>query len=365
MTGLGISLNAIHTPGESVGMSESSVTSEKKSQPQRAGRGRRPLTRKQRAVRAGRRRAYVKLFFVAHFVTYATVCTAVLLATGFRPFLIVAALWGIGIVLHFFAALIFPDLRRRLIDREVALEVQRSALRERRNLEDKHARSLHELSASIAHEIRNPITAAKSLVQQVGEDPTSAQSVGYARVALEELDRVERSIAHLLRFAREEELEIIAIDLHTVLESALETLRERIDSLGVHVTREIETDGRTRGDAERLRRVFINLIANALDALEEVATPSPCIEILAGDNLAGSELWVRVRDNGPGLTPEALAQVFSPFYTSKEAGTGLGLALAKKVIEVHGGSLEATSTPGSGAEFVVSLPRHDAEAVEG
>ena len=78
--------------------------------------------------------------------------------------------------------------------------------RNRRELEDRHARNLEHLSASIAHEIRNPITAAKSLLQQMGEDPHSHENVEYAHVALQELERVERSISHLLRYARDEEL---------------------------------------------------------------------------------------------------------------------------------------------------------------
>src|SRR5262249_57733345 len=78
----------------------------------------------------------------------------------------------------------------------------------RRALEGRHARSLEELSASIAHEIRNPITAAKSLVQQMEEDPRGAENVEYARVALAELERVERSVSHLLRFARGEETQL-------------------------------------------------------------------------------------------------------------------------------------------------------------
>jgi signal transduction histidine kinase len=84
--------------------------------------------------------------------------------------------------------------------------------------------------------------------------------------------------------------------------------------------------------------------------------------VLAGENLAGTECWVRVRDNGPGIDARALAQIWSPFYSSKASGTGLGLAIAKKVVEAHGGQIEAASRPGAGAEFTVTLPRSHAEA---
>ena len=76
-----------------------------------------------------------------------------------------------------------------------------------------------------------------------------------------------------------------------------------------------------------------------------------------GENLAGSEVWLRVRDNGPGVDRELLAKMFSPFYTSKVNGTGLGLAICKKLVDAHSGSIEVTSDPGDGAEFIVTLPK--------
>src|SRR5262249_46358577 len=103
--------------------------------------------------------------------------------------------------------------------------------------------------------------------------------------------------------------------------------------------------------------VLLNLIGNALDALAEKPPAQPTLEVLAGENLAGTECWVRVRDNGPGIAREALAQIWSPFYTSKPSGTGLGLAIAKKLVEAHGGTIEVASQPGAGAEFTIALPK--------
>ena len=321
-------------------------------------RGRRvPLSPEQRAYREARRRANLKLSFISHFIAYASVIFLILVVGGFRPALITALAWGIGIVFHYFGAIAAPGLRRRLIEHEVRREVEANVTSARRRLEDKHARSLEQLSASIAHEIRNPITAAKSLVQQMGEDPASQENVSYAKVALDELDRVERSISHLLRFAREEEVRVSDLRLADVLESALETFRERIERQGVHVEREIASDGAMRGDAEKLRRVVINLIGNALDALEEAGTEQPAVQVASGENLAGNELWFRIRDNGPGIDPDQLQRIFSPFYTSKSSGTGLGLAISKKLIDAHGGSIEAESTPGEGTAFLVIFPR--------
>jgi signal transduction histidine kinase len=326
--------------------------------PRRRKGGRQRRSPEEIAYRAARKRANAKLGFISHFIAYAAVLTFLLFVAGFRPAFIVALAWGIGIVFHYFGAMVAPGLRQRLIEREVSREVAASAPRERRSIEGRHARSLEQLSASIAHEIRNPITAAKSLVQQMGEDPASRENVDYAKVALDELDRVERSISHLLRFAREEDLQLQDLRLAEVLDSALDTFRDRLLRQGVEVALDVETEGEMRGDADKLRRVIINLIGNALDALEQAGVDSPRLDIAAGENLAGTEVWLRVRDNGPGIDPERLRRIFSPFYTSKASGTGLGLAISKKLVDAHGGAIDAQSSPGEGAEFVLTFPKH-------
>jgi signal transduction histidine kinase len=315
------------------------------------------LSEEQQLYRQASRRAAVKLSFVSHLVTYGSVVFMLLFVAGFRAAFYTAFGWGIFVVLHYFAAIVAPGLRRRFIENEVSLTVQKDATRERRSLEDRHARSLEQLSASIAHEIRNPITAAKSLVQQMGEDPASRENVEYAGVALEELDRVERSISHLLRFARDEEIRVGELSLVEVVDSALDTFRDRLTRSGVEVRREIDSDGWMQGDAEKIRRVVINLVGNALDALDAAGGQGARIEIAAGENLAGTEVWLRVRDNGRGIPPEAMNEIFSPFYTSKATGNGLGLAISKKLVDAHGGSIEAESRPGAGTEFLLTFPK--------
>jgi signal transduction histidine kinase len=320
----------------------------------------RERTPEDEAYAEAQRMANRKVGFVAHLVPYLATC-AFLMLINFRVAMIVAMSWGIGLASHWFGV-VAPTLRKRWIDQEVHRRLNRTVSKERRVLEGQHARSLEELSASIAHEIRNPITAAKSLVQQMGEDPGSHENVEYARVALEELDRVERSISHLLKFAREEPLRLAEVRIPDVLDSALESFRDRIARGGVKVERTFDGQGTLRADPEKLRRVALNLIANALDALEHGATRSPTLEVTSGENLASTEVWVRIRDNGPGMEPDALAKIFRPFYTSKPEGTGLGLAISKKLVEAHGGTIEAQSAPGAGTEFLLTLPKAGPEA---
>ncbi len=325
--------------------------------PRRRRRSQRELSPEERAYQEARRTAERKIRFVRHLVTYFFVCFFLFFVAGRVASTIVGLAWGIGLASHFFQAIVAPELRRKWVGSEVDAQVARSVTRERRALEGENLRSLEELSASIAHEIRNPITAAKSLVQQLGEDPTSTDNVEYAQVALQELDRVERSISHLLRYAREEAMDVREIQLGEVLESALDTLRDRINGSGVKLVVELDCEGWMEGDPEKLRRVLINLVGNALDAFEEVGARDPNLEVTLGENLAGTEVWVRIKDNAGGMDADTQKKIFRPFYTSKSNGTGLGLAITRKLVDAHKGRVELHSTPGIGTEFVLTFPK--------
>jgi signal transduction histidine kinase len=318
----------------------------------------RTLSAEEKSYRAARRRANLRLAFYTHFAVFISVIMLLIVTTrSFRVAAIVALSWGVAVFLHYFWTIVAPDLRERWVQKEVGQRVDGNVSSERRKVENRHVRSLEDLSASIAHEIRNPITAAKSLVQQMGEDPGSGTNLEYAGVALEELDRVERSISHLLRFARDEDLRFVDLEMADVVHSALDTFRERIARMGVAVDCQLDTQGSMRGDPEQLRRVVINLIGNAIDAMEGAGTAEPKLTIMSGDNLAGTEVWVRLQDNGPGIPVETRAKIFDPFFTTKSSGTGLGLALSKKVVDAHGGCISVESSPQHGTEFVLSFPK--------
>jgi len=318
----------------------------------------RQQTPEERAMQEARRAVARRLGFVAHLIPYLIVNFGILFTAGFRPAFTTAIFWGIGLACHAFFALVAPDLRKQWTEKELRRRMPEEVSKSRRELEDRHARHLEHLSASIAHEIRNPITAAKSLLQQMGEDPHSHENVEYAHVALQELERVERSISHLLRYARDEELAPKELRFADVVHSALDTLADRVDRTGIDLRVDVDEAGTLTGDPEKLRRVVINLVGNAVDALVVGQTPAPRVDVAAGENLAGTEVWLRVRDNGPGIEAARLEQIWTPFHTSKANGTGLGLPITRKVVETHGGSIEVESHPGAGTEFRVMLPKH-------
>jgi signal transduction histidine kinase len=257
--------------------------------------------------------------------------------------------WGIGLFVHYLAVFSRQVVQRRWVRPEVARELRR----EKAVMTTEKQASIDELSSTLAHEIRNPIAAAKSLVQQMAEDPTALQNVEYAQVALEELDRVERHVSHLLKYAREEDYALAPVDVAKVVDAALTALRAKLDAAHVTVARNYIGGPTIVADAEKLRRVFTNIVDNAVDALADQPGERR-IDCWVGNG--DGRATVRVRDNGPGIPPEKLERVFNPFFTTKASGTGLGMAIAKKIVEAHEGSIDATSEPGRGAEFVVVLP---------
>jgi signal transduction histidine kinase len=304
-------------------------------------------------LRRARRRAAAEVGFYTHLMSYLGVVAFLalinLLTTGYPWFVWPALGWGIGLFAHYMAVFGSRLLKERYFDPVVEREVRR----EKVAMHTEKQASIDELSATIAHEIRNPIAAAKSLVQQMGEDPTSVENVEYANVALTELDRVERRISHLLKYAKEEDYSLAPVNLSTVVDSALTEMRAKLDVAKVRVARNYIGGPTVVADAEKLRQVFANILDNAIDALESVAEERR-VELFVENG--GRTATVRVRDNGCGIPADRIDRIFNPFFTTKEKGTGLGMAISKKIVEAHEGTIDVVSEAGRGTEFVVRLP---------
>src|SRR5271156_5994908 len=312
-----------------------------------------------------RKRAQAEAGFFVHLMWYGIIIGFLfiinLVTGGFGgyPWFIWPALgWGFGIASHFAAVYGWRWVHQWVFDPAIAREVQREVLQEKEQLRTEKQASLDELTATFAHEIRNPIAAAKSLVQQMGEDPTSHENVEYAKVALDELARVERSVSHLLKYAKEEDYKFENVNLAWVLDGALTQMRSKLETNSVAVSRAYLSGPTVRADADKLRQVFSNIIDNAIDAMEST-TGERRLEFAIQNNGAGMAA-VRIRDNGCGIPDDKIAKIFNPFYTSKTNGTGLGLGVAKKVIDSHRGTIEVHSQVGQGTEFVLAIPLSDA-----
>ncbi len=301
------------------------------------------------------RRDAAELAFYIHLLSYlggvALLAFINLLTTRYPWFLWPALGWGCGVFSHYVGVFGSRTIRARYFDPAVAREVRR----EKVVMQTEKQASIDELSSTLAHEIRNPIAAAKSLVQQIGEDPTSVETPEYARVAVEELDRVERRISHLLRYAREEDYTFAPVNLATVVDAALTEMRAKLDTAKVAVARNYITGPTVLADADKLRQVFANVLDNAIDALAAVAEGRR-IDLFVENGNGNRQATVRIRDNGCGIPADKIDRVFNPFFTTKGHGTGLGMAIAKKTVEAHEGTIDLVSNAGHGAEFVVTLP---------
>jgi signal transduction histidine kinase len=212
--------------------------------------------------------------------------------------------------------------------------------------------AIGELAARVAHEIRNPITAARSLAQQLSREP-SAPFKEELGIILGELERVERQVAALLRFAKREELTCAPVDVGALVRATVDHCRPRLDAAGTSVELDAPPGIVARGDAEKLRQVLINLIENAADAL--ASCPGPRALWLVVERTA-ERVAVAVRDSGPGVAADVLPRLAEPFFSLKPAGTGLGLAIARRTVEAHGGRLLMASPPGAGLIVTVELP---------
>ena len=218
--------------------------------------------------------------------------------------------------------------------------------------------AIGELTARVAHEIRNPVTAARSLAQQLARAPGTPFAEEHGLI-LGELDRVERQVAGLLRFAQRDELRLEAVELEPLVRETCAALAARLGAAGIDVELDVPGGVAARGDREKLRQVLLNLIENAIDAL--AATEGARRLRVAAASTNGSAT-IEVTDSGPGVAAEALARLFDPFFSTKAHGTGLGLAIVKRTVEAHGGRISADGAPGTGLRLRVELPLAEAGA---
>jgi signal transduction histidine kinase len=212
--------------------------------------------------------------------------------------------------------------------------------------------AIGELAARFAHDIRNPVTAARSLAQQLARDPTAPENAEYAGIILEELERVERQVRDHLRFARREDCRLEPLDLGRLVAETAHDLRTRCEALGVTLAVDARDGVLVQGDRERLRQVLINLIENACDALADAPTRMVRLALASEDGT----VTLAVTDSGAGVPRDVLPRLFEPFYTQKPHGTGLGLAIAKRTIEAHGGRIDGSVAEGGGMIFRIALP---------
>lgn len=231
------------------------------------------------------------------------------------------------------------------------------------NARNRQMVALGELASHVSHEIRNPLSSIKLNLQSIeretrdGSAPADLPEV--VRLCLRETNRLEGTVRGVLRLAGTGAPILAPCAVHDVVRDALETVKPQYETRGTIVELDLgAVSDEVRGDAVQLRGVVLNLLLNAHDAMRSTGGLLAIRSEVAGDGANGQVLRVRFIDDGPGVPPEDRERIFQPFYTTKQTGTGIGLPLAARVIEAHGGRLylERSSELTRGAEFVMELP---------
>lgn len=254
----------------------------------------------------------------------------------------------------------FNEMIRKLSEAQAEIE----KLHHRQLARADRLASLGEMAAGIAHEIKNPLAgiygAAQILSKEFPETDPRRAIVGEMMGLVKRLDG---TIRDLLNFARYTEPQFSKANVNEVIDKVLFLVQQIPEGKRARIVRDYDPAmPEIEMDQEQIKQVFLNLVLNALQAKPEGVTltirtradvPAGFAEIRPRARF----VTARVEDDGPGIPPERLGKVFQPFFTTKEGGTGLGLSMTRKILDLHDGLITVESEPGKGAAFTVFLPK--------
>jgi signal transduction histidine kinase len=219
-----------------------------------------------------------------------------------------------------------------------------------------HLATIGELAAGLAHEIRNPLAGIAGVVEVMGRELHKESS---SRAVLpevqNEIQHIQAILNDLLAYARPRPPEFHPADLNATVEQAVFLARQQVRTKPIEITLEPGRLPSILHDPVQIQQVILNLLLNGIQAIGNQGKVDVALR------QEGEYAVVRIRDNGKGIAREALPKIFKPFFTTRKEGTGLGLPLAKGIVESHQGKIEVTSELGQGAQFEVWLPVSRAE----
>jgi signal transduction histidine kinase len=243
-----------------------------------------------------------------------------------------------------------------LVDATEAAESERTLRR------SESLAAVGQATTQVAHEIRNPLGSIRLGVSMLRDSVSDPE-------ALNTIELVERGIKHLnklvvdvTQFSRQKELERAAVDLHESLERSIDLVSERIVEKNTTVEKQFSQRSIVgQWDPYQLRQVFVNVIANAVDASQENSEVLISTELLAPETNGDGQsprhyARITIADNGKGMDKNTRDRIFEPFFSTKKRGTGLGLAIVKQIVELHGGRISVNSEVGKGSQFRIDLP---------
>ena len=249
---------------------------------------------------------------------------------------------------------------------QLAINVENSrlfgVLRERDRLA-----ALGEMSAGLAHEIRNPLAAIKGAAQELDPRTLKGDDKELMEIIIDEVNRLNGVVTEFLDYARPFRGTFAALSVNDAVKRTAQLMQHDLADMQLVLDLD-DAAPDVSGDAERLQQVLINLVLNAADAMGRrgrVSLSTRVVDSFKDAALIGLKgplrsVEVRVKDEGPGMSSSTLNQIFIPFFTTKERGTGLGLALCQRIVQHHGGQIEVRSIEAPardhGATFIVRLP---------
>lgn len=216
--------------------------------------------------------------------------------------------------------------------------------------------TLGEMAAGLVHEFKNPLTSLKGFIELIKAGVPYEKE--YFRVISDELQRMDALTSELLSLSKPSDASMDILQLNQLCEDVVLLFKHQLSQRQISLMTQFDRVVYCLGNACQLKQVLINLIKNAIEAIEE--TGHITIELTKRANTA----VIQVTDNGSGIPEEKLSSIMEPFYTTKQTGTGLGLAVTRKIIENHDGEISAVSIMNKGTTFTLKLPCHPQQSME-
>jgi hypothetical protein len=215
-----------------------------------------------------------------------------------------------------------------------------------------HLATLGEMATGLAHEIRNPLAGIAGVIEIIGRDlPTSSPARAVVKDVRQEIARINHIVTDLLQTARPHPPKVRKSDLNVTVEHAVMLGRQQALAKSIEISLQKDPSlPEIEHDSDQIHQVLLNLLLNSLQAIDKNGRIAVTLQ------RRSNHAVVEVTDNGRGILPENLPNIFRPFYTTKGDGTGLGLSLARRIVEDHQGRIDVTSTVGKGTTFAVVLP---------
>lgn len=244
------------------------------------------------------------------------------------------------------------------LSRQVALKTEELLESQERLLHSERFAAVGEAAAYVSHEIKNPLMVIGGMANQVerrlAEDPAAQEKL---RIIQNEVKRLESFLGELRDFLRPAQPSKQEIDLNQVIQDVKALMGDAIEERGVSLETRLDRNlPPVEADPNQLKQVLLNLVKNALEATEDQGA------ILMSSGAKDAQVWFSVQDTGKGMSEDVQKKLFHPFYTTKDKGTGLGLAVINKIVTDHHGTITVDSVAGSGSTFTVRLPKKAADA---